>query len=314
MCILAGLVTFFSEQLSKVVDTNLRQRWISSCVLAAIVVGCTYVGGIPFALFVSVASAGCMREFMRLVHVEETLPYKWIGRLSGLAFCAAAFLESSIALLPICSMKPSCPVAPPAGSLSVSHSLQPFYILPVLVIMIILVVPLVLQTYKGMSVRESFTIFGVLYFGWFLAHLVFIRNHADGFGYSMFLCMGVVWSDVLAYAAGRLFGKIKMAPLISPKKTREGAIGGLLGAIASCLLFRYLIPGLTPPLALVMGMVIGVAAILGDLSISVVKRDVGVKDSSCFIPGHGGILDRCGSFTFASPTFYYCMRLFGFLN
>lgn len=313
MCVVAGLGTLLWERLSKARDINLRRRYLSACVMAVVVVVCTYAGGIPFALLVGVVSVGCIREFMRLVHVEETFAYKWIGRLSGIACAAAAFLESSSSLLQFNIVR-SCVEIPHTGSLPVTHSLHPFYILPVLIIMSILVVPLVLQRYQGMSVRESFTIFGVLYFGWFLAHLLFIRNHAGGFGYAMFLCMAVVWNDMGAYATGRVFGRTKVAPLISPKKTREGAIGGFLGSVAAALLFRYLIPGLTPVTASAIGALVGVTAPLGDLIVSVVKRDVGVKDSGDVIPGHGGMLDRCGSFIFASPAFYYCLRLAGFLN
>jgi len=130
----------------------------------------------------------------------------------------------------------------------------------------------------------------------------------------MFLCMTVVWNDVFAYAIGRLFGKTKMAPLISPKKTREGAIGGLLGSLAAALLFRYLVPELTPSTSLCLGALAGICAPAGDLIVSVVKRDVGTKDSGSLIPGHGGMLDRCGSFVFVSPAFYYCIRFGGLLN
>lgn len=312
MCVLSGAAIVASEQLRKTRDSNLRQRYLSACVLAVVVVACTYAGGIPFALLVGAVSVGCINEFMHLVHVEETIAYKWIGWLSGIAFASAAFLESSAALLNFDLVRKSWLATQHAGNLPVTHSLHPFYILPVLIIMIVLIVPLVLQRYQGMSGRESYTIFGVLYCGWFLAYLVFIRNHAGGFGYTMFLCMTVVWNDVLAYTTGRLLGRTKVAPLISPKKTREGALGGFLGSVAAALLFRFLIPGLTPSMALGIGALVGVTAPLGDLIVSVVKRDAGAKDSGNFIPGHGGMLDRCGSFIFATPAFYYYLRLAGY--
>lgn len=312
MCVIAALATFVSERVRKTKDANLRQRCLSAYLLTVLLLSCTYAGGIAFAVLVGAVSSACISEFMKLVRAEETVAYKVIGLSAGISFSLAAMYESSVALqqLGLSQWLPNIG----SGSLPAEHSLHPFYILPIFFIMLILIVPLILQRYKGMSARESFTIFGVLYFGWFLAHIVFLRNSDSGFGLVILLCMTVVANDVFAYAGGRLFGRTKVAPLISPKKTREGAITGFAGSIIAALLFSYLLPAHDRLAPLIIGAIVGITAPLGDLIISVVKRDVGVKDSSDLIPGHGGILDRCGSFVFASPVYYYYLRLAGLIS
>jgi phosphatidate cytidylyltransferase len=148
-----------------------------------------------------------------------------------------------------------------------------------------------------------------LYFAWILAHLIFLRGIDHGFGYLVFLSVAVVLNDVLAYTAGRLFGKHKLAPHISPKKTWEGAVGGLFGSLLGVVVFKYAVPELTWNAALVSGVIIGVTSPLGDLIVSVIKRDMAVKDTGALIPGHGGLLDRCDSLIFATPAFYYFIIL-----
>lgn len=312
--LIAGAAVLVSEWSQKREDVNLRQRYVSACVMGPLVLLPTYLGGIPFAVLTAALSVVCVREFLKLVQAERPCAYIRIAEISAGGFVGAALLESCPSLAELPMLKESWLYAPPLSATPISHNLHPFYILPVMVIMLILLVPLVLQRYRGMSIRESLTIFGILYFGWFPAHAVLLRNCAEGFGLLMFLSLAVVCNDVSAYATGRLIGKTKVAPIISPKKTEEGAFGGLIASIVVAYALRHLIPGLTAVTACVAGAAIGVAAPAGDLIVSVVKRDVGVKDSSALIPGHGGILDRLGSFIFATPIFYYGMRLAGLIS
>jgi phosphatidate cytidylyltransferase len=123
----------------------------------------------------------------------------------------------------------------------------------------------------------------------------------------VFLLFFVVWgSDVFAYGVGRLLGRRPLAPAVSPKKTVEGAIGGLLGAVALAFVARaWFMHRLTVRDAVLLGVVLGVIGMLGDLVESMLKRGAGVKDSARLVPGHGGLLDRVDSLLYAAPLLYY---------
>jgi phosphatidate cytidylyltransferase len=139
-----------------------------------------------------------------------------------------------------------------------------------------------------------------------------LRALPDGAGQNLLLLLfgSVVAADTGAYYTGRALGRHKMAPSISPNKTWEGAVGGLLSGIVGALVIRY---GLWPEIALhravVAGLLLAAVGILGDLAVSMLKRTSGVKDSSRLIPGHGGVLDRTDSLLFAAPILYYYYSL-----
>jgi len=165
------------------------------------------------------------------------------------------------------------------------------------------------------------TVFGIMYLGWLGSHLVLLRQLPATLGGDeamgarlVFLLAALVWAtDTGAYLCGVAFGRRPLAPRISPKKTVEGAVGGLLAAgLVGWLCTRDLVPFMTPLAGTVLGMVAGVAAQLGDLVESLIKRDVGIKDTAPLLPGHGGILDRFDSLLFTAPVLYYYFRLFIF--
>ncbi|GEM_PF-97536 len=289
-------------------DANLLKRYRSWYMIAPAVIIPAYFGGVAFAGLVCALSLVCLREFFNVSHVRDFPAYKWTGRICGVLIAAAALLDGKD-VPPALSHTPLLPVASPSHLAPILQSLHPFYVLPVFMIMVVLMIPIFLQTYEGMLAKEAFTIFGIMYFGWFLAHLVFLRQLDGGFGYVIFLCMTVVFNDVLAYSVGRLIGRRPLVGRLSPKKTVEGFFGGAAGSVAAALVFRYAVPALTLPWVLGAGLLIGVAAPLGDLVISVIKRDMSVKDSGNLIPGHGGLLDRCDSLIFATPGFYYYLAL-----
>jgi phosphatidate cytidylyltransferase len=115
----------------------------------------------------------------------------------------------------------------------------------------------------------------------------------------------------MAYITGRLIGRHKMSPVISPNKTIEGAAGGIIfGAVAAIVLNLYLELGMGLASVVILSVVIGVVAIIGDLAESVIKRGAGVKDSGSIIPGHGGVLDRIDSIIFTVPVLYYYILLY----
>jgi phosphatidate cytidylyltransferase len=161
---------------------------------------------------------------------------------------------------------------------------------------------------SGVIVGISTTIFGILYVSWFLSFLIRIRYLTDGFGLIITILLITKLGDIGAYLIGTRFGKTPLMPRISPKKSIEGAVGGLifsiLGALASkaFLDFSYL------HLAFI-GIFLGVLGQLGDLSESLMKRDCQVKDSGVIFPGMGGVLDLMDSFIFTAPVFYFYMSI-----
>jgi phosphatidate cytidylyltransferase len=167
---------------------------------------------------------------------------------------------------------------------------------------------------EGMAV----TLFGVLYVGWLSAHLVLLRElpwraggeYADGAAYVL-LAFFVTWScDTGAYTVGRLLGRNRPWSRISPRKSLEGAIGGLFFSVAGAFIARaWFAPFLRPWDGLLLGLLVGVFAQVGDLVESLLKRDARHGDSSDMIPGHGGVLDRFDSLYFGAPLVYYYLKL-----
>jgi phosphatidate cytidylyltransferase len=153
-------------------------------------------------------------------------------------------------------------------------------------------------------------VFGVLYVGLTMGHLLLTRALPDGVFLIFFVAL-VTWAgDTGAYYAGITFGHTKLAPAVSPNKTVEGLIGGCLLAVAAAVAARYsFLPIFTAAEAACLGVVLTLAGLAGDLSESMLKRSAGVKDSGSLIPGHGGILDRIDSLLFTAPTYYYYMTL-----
>lgn len=133
---------------------------------------------------------------------------------------------------------------------------------------------------------------------------------AGGAGLVFFLIFITQLNDVAQYCWGKAFGKTKITPTVSPNKTWEGAIGGwLTTAVVFYLLAPYFTP-LTPTHAAIMGVIVPMAGFFGDITMSAVKRDLGVKDTSRLIPGHGGVLDRLDSLTFAAPVYFHLLAYF----
>ncbi len=139
-----------------------------------------------------------------------------------------------------------------------------------------------------------------------------IAGPAGGAGLLLFLVALTQFNDVAQFTWGKLFGKHKIVPKVSPKKTWEGFLGGFVSTIAlAALAGPYLTP-LSWHYAAVAGAIIALSGFLGDITISAFKRDLGMKDSGGLIPGHGGILDRVDSLTYAAPVFYHAMHFFVF--
>ena len=153
-------------------------------------------------------------------------------------------------------------------------------------------------------------VMGVLYIGLTLSYLLLIRGLPDG-ALLIFFVVVVTWAgDTGAYLAGKTLGRHALAPVISPKKTYEGLAGGLLLASTLALVARgWFLPAFSLWDCLILGLLLTVAGLIGDLTESAVKRSAGRKDSGSLIPGHGGMLDRLDSLLFTAPAFYYYVTI-----
>lgn len=168
--------------------------------------------------------------------------------------------------------------------------------------------------FDKMLASAGATILGVLYVAFLGSHLVSLRT---GFSQKLsahllsFFFMVLMGSDVGAYYVGRMFGKHKLAPKISPGKTWEGVVGGMIAALVmSTLAHFWFFRELSLKWALSLAMVMTVLGILGDLAESALKRGSGAKDAAHILPGHGGILDRLDSLLFNAPLIYYFARFY----
>lgn len=167
------------------------------------------------------------------------------------------------------------------------------------------------------------TILGFVYGGWFPLHLLLLRGlnaenyqgflklniQNDGLGYVVLLFVIILLTDTGCYYFGKKFGKHKLAPVISPKKTVEGAIGGAFCAVVGAMIVGYYI-NLGPYNSLFLGLLCTASAQIGDLCESLIKRDAGVKDSGNILPGHGGFMDRADSYVFTIPVMFYYLKYF----
>jgi phosphatidate cytidylyltransferase len=156
--------------------------------------------------------------------------------------------------------------------------------------------------------RVAAPVFGALYLGLPLGALAAVRA---SFGREAMLLpiAAVIVSDTAQYYTGRALGRRPLAPALSPRKTIEGAVGGLLvGALGFAAIAAWWWPDTSLGLRLTLGVAIVALGITGDLFESMLKRAAGVKDSSALIPGHGGVLDRIDALLFVSPFYYIVMQ------
>ena len=275
--------------------SNLQQRLLTAAVAVPLLILIFWAGGLWFlALVLFVIFVG-MSEFYHLIQAKGLQPQWVIGILAALGLGLNAFYghPSSAALILTATML-AC-LAFQLFRLDLTTAIT----------------------------GSATTILGVIYVGWLLSHFVLLRNWRDPVGqhdFGFFLVILVIattfLADAGAYFTGRSLGRHKLWPRISPSKTWEGAAGGVvvgsLGLLATKLVFdRWIFPTFFPWYhALILGPLLVVVSIFGDLAESMLKRDAGIKDSGTIVPGHGGILDRLDSILFVVPTAYYYLLAF----
>jgi phosphatidate cytidylyltransferase len=180
-----------------------------------------------------------------------------------------------------------------------------FVAVPVFAIALILIVPILRNRARGELQRMSLAIVGFVYIGWMFGHLGFFANAMNAYGYLLYIVFATELNDVAAFTFGRLFGRHPLRSEISPKKTWEGALGALAISMILPWLLRFSFPEFTAWQLILAGLIVGIGGQLGDLSISVIKRDIGTKDMGALIPGHGGLLDRIDSLIYVAPLFMH---------
>lgn len=161
---------------------------------------------------------------------------------------------------------------------------------------------------SGVIIDISTTLFGILYVSWFFSFLIKIRFLEGGLGLIIAVLLITKLGDIGAYFIGSWFGKTPLLPRVSPKKSVEGAFGGLIFSVLGALISMAFLH-LPCWHVILLGAGLGVLGQLGDLSESLMKRDCGVKDSGNILPGMGGILDEIDSLLFTAPVFYFYLSV-----
>ncbi len=189
-----------------------------------------------------------------------------------------------------------------------------FVALPSLVISLVVIVAVFQDEPKGYLQRVALAVFGFALFGVCLGHVAYFANDANARPMLLLILLAVELNDVFAFCCGKFFGRRKLAPATSPGKTWGGAIGAfvlttaLFAAVGSAV---FAGTALAAPIHLVaMGGLLSFTGQLGDLVISSVKRDLGLKDMGATIPGHGGLLDRFDSLLFVGPALFHYVNYF----
>lgn len=268
--------------------SELTRRILFAVIAAPASIAIVYFGDWALTILLSVLAALAAWELFRMARATGSAPFD----LAGISLAAL------------------CPIAVHAQRRGI-YSLSLTLIVAMVLLLFASAIWLRGPAGKPLS-SVSITAFGVLYASLF-SYIYALRYHdyAVGAGAGTILVLLPVlltWvTDIGAYVFGRTFGRRKLIPSVSPGKTVEGALGGLLSAVVICLVYvRFvLMPyaqlGLTLQGAILFAVVISVAAQTGDLAESVLKREAGLKDSSHIIPGHGGVLDRFDSLLFVLP-------------
>lgn len=289
VAIAGGLVLAFvvigllkaSGRVGPELHAELVKRTRSWAVLAPLLAIPVLLGGFWTMLGVTFLSLFCYQEFSRATGLFR---HRWLSVIVVLGILLLTFA-------------------------TVDHWYGFFVALTPLTVILLAAVAIIADQPKGYIQRVALAMFGFLFFGTCLGHLGYIANDVDYRPIILMLLLTVELNDVFAFITGKLFGRRKLVPVTSPNKTIGGALGALVltGTLAAVVgHFVFLGGPMDSPLLLAgMGLIISVAGQLGDLMLSSIKRDLGIKDMGSAIPGHGGILDRFDSMILVAPAVFH---------
>jgi phosphatidate cytidylyltransferase len=269
------------------------RRLLTSLALAAIGLPAIIYGGVFYWAVITIFLAGAAWEFIRLYHAVQFEPSEWVTIGGVLLIATARFFFTEAAI-------------------------------PVLVLLILLAMTVHLVAFERGRERAALdfgvTVAGIVYLGWIGSYLIDLRNHfGDLGGWWLMIILPIVWAgDTGAYSIGAAYGRHKMTPRLSPKKSWEGYFAGVFTSVLIGAFFSYAytsigarqpLNGLIDPVqGAWLGLVIGALAPLGDLGESMFKRQGGMKDSSNIFPGHGGFLDRIDSWIWGAAIGYFMIQ------
>ncbi len=261
----------------------LKSRIISAVIGAPVILFLIYLplGLWPVGLMILTLSVVALFEFYAPWPSKNLFPAAGLGILFGVLFPLAAILEITQLFQPILV------VALVSSALWHMFSSR--------------------KTRLGVDV--GLTLLGILYAAFMPSFIILIRGLPNGMMLLFALVLSVWACDIAAYFAGRTIGRNKLAETISPAKTIEGAVAGLLASVAVAVCF-IIWGGLPAYKMIALGVIVGVFSQTGDLFASMIKREVGIKDFGKSIPGHGGVLDRFDGLFFVAPLVFYLFTLY----
>jgi phosphatidate cytidylyltransferase len=294
--IAAGVLVFAGTAivlLKFVLKRNAEHAWHAFrgwLIMIPLILGAVLLGRSATIIFLGLVALGGFTEFARATGLYRD----WL--ITGWVYVGIA----GMALVTL--------VSPPGENLLGWYGL--FMALPVYVVAGILLMPILRDRTKGQLQLIALGIVGFIYVGWMFGHLAFLANGRNAAGWILFLLFSVPLCDVAAFTFGKMFGRDRMRPNISPNKTWQGSTGAFLVGMALPWIFRFSLAGFGTRELLLAGVIVGIGSQLGDLSISVIKRDIGIKDMGTLIEGHGGVLDRIDSLIYVAPLFFHMTRFF----
>jgi len=270
--------------------TSLWLTYRSWLVMASLILGCVFAGRVAVIVFICLLAGFGLKEFARAT-----------GLYGDWWMTGAAYL--GILAVGVTSL-----VSQPQGEEPGYGWYGLFIALPVYAVALILLIPILRNRVQGQLQYMSLAIVGFIYIGWMFGHLAFLANATNAYGYLLYILFATEINDVAAFTCGKLFGKRQFRSNISPKKTWGGAAGALAVSMALPWLLRFSFPHFGTTQLILTGLIVGIGGQLGDLAISVIKRDLEIKDMGAVIPGHGGTLDRIDSLIYVAPLFFHFVK------